>query len=40
VFLERSSGRWVEEVGRDEHLVVLDDGKIVTPEWTGSILEA
>ena len=38
-FLDAVEGRWVEELGGMNLYFVLDDGQIVTPELTGTILE-
>ncbi|WP_020574779.1 branched-chain amino acid aminotransferase [Actinopolymorpha alba] len=38
-FLDSVEGRWVEESGSMNLFVVYDDGRIVTPELTGTILE-
>ena len=39
VFLDATERRWVEELGGMNIFFVLDDGTLVTPELTGSILE-
>src|SRR5947199_4803183 len=39
VFLDAVERRWVEELGGMNMWFVLDDGTLVTPELTGSILE-
>jgi branched-chain amino acid aminotransferase len=39
VFLDAVERRWVEELGGMNIFFVLDDGTLVTPELTGSILE-
>jgi branched-chain amino acid aminotransferase len=39
VFLDAVERRWVEELGGMNIWFVLDDGTLVTPELTGSILE-
>ena len=39
VFLDAVEHRWVEELGGMNMFFVLDDGTIVTPELTGTILE-
>lgn len=39
VFLDAVERRWVEELGGMNMFFVLDDGSIVTPELTGTILE-
>ncbi|MCW2777373.1 MAG: branched chain amino acid aminotransferase apoenzyme [Frankiales bacterium] len=39
VFLDAVEKRWVEELGGMNMFFVLDDGTIVTPELTGTILE-
>lgn len=39
VFLDAVEGRWLEELGGMNVWLVLDDGTLVTPELTGSILE-
>jgi branched-chain amino acid aminotransferase len=39
VFLDAVERRWVEELGGMNIFFVLDDGQLVTPELTGSILE-
>ena len=39
VFLDAVERRWVEELGGMNVWFVLDDGRLVTPELTGSILE-
>lgn len=39
VFLDVVERRWVEELGGMNVFVVLDDGTLVTPEITGTILE-
>ena len=38
-FLDATEKRWVEELGGMNIYFVLDDGSIVTPELTGTILE-
>src|SRR4051794_368603 len=39
VFLDAVERRWVEELGGMNVFFVLDDGSLLTPELTGSILE-
>jgi len=39
LFLDAVERRWVEELGGMNVCVVLDDGSLVTPELSGSILE-
>jgi branched-chain amino acid aminotransferase len=39
LFLDAVERRWVEELGGMNVWFVLDDGRLVTPELTGSILE-
>ncbi len=39
VFLDAVEKRWVEELGGMNMFFVLDDGTVVTPELTGTILE-
>ena len=39
VFLDAVERRWIEELGGMNIFFVLDDGTLVTPELTGSILE-
>jgi len=39
LFLDAVERRWLEELGGMNVWVVLDDGSLVTPELTGSILE-
>ena len=39
VFLDAQEGRYVEELGGMNMYFVYDDGSIVTPELTGTILE-
>lgn len=39
VFLDALEHRWVEELGGMNVFFVLDDGTVVTPELTGTILE-
>ena len=39
VFLDAVEHRWVEELGGMNMFFVLDDGTVVTPELTGTILE-
>jgi len=39
LFLDAVERRWVEELGGMNVWIVLDDGSLVTPELTGSILE-
>jgi len=39
LFLDAVERRWVEELGGMNVWVVLDDGSLITPELTGSILE-
>jgi branched-chain amino acid aminotransferase len=38
-FLDAAEGRWVEELGGMNIFFVFDDGRLVTPELTGTILE-
>jgi branched-chain amino acid aminotransferase len=38
-FLDAAEGRWVEELGGMNIFFVYDDGRLVTPELTGTILE-
>ncbi len=38
VFLDAKEGRWVEELGGMNVFFVFDDGSIVTPQLTGTIL--
>src|SRR3954453_22881428 len=38
-FLDAVEHRWVEELGGMNLYFVLDDGSVVTPELTGTILE-
>jgi branched-chain amino acid aminotransferase len=39
LFLDAVEGRWVEELGGMNLWLVLDDGTLLTPELSGSILE-